>query len=61
MDIHIMETVMVCPHNIRTRSSSSNPTQIKKILRAGMRFEKGMGRGSERIAEERIIDNPQMM
>ena len=42
-------------------SSSRSPTQMKKMLRAGMKLEKGMGSGSERKAEERTIERPQNM
>ena len=46
------------PVVIKIRSSSNNPTQIRKILSAGIRLEKGIGRGSDKKAAERIIANP---
>ena len=42
-------------------SSSKRPRQIKKMLRAGMRFEKGIGRGSDKKADDRTIANPHKM
>ncbi len=54
-----MVSVIPCPIRMRTTSSSSNPTQMRKILSAGMRFERGIGNGSERKAAEITIANPQ--
>ena len=31
------------------------------MLKAGIKFEKGIGRGSDRKAEDKIIANPQMI
>ncbi len=42
-------------------SSSNNPRQIKNILKAGIKLEKGMGRGKDRKADDKIIEIPQMI
>jgi hypothetical protein len=44
---------------MRIMSSSNKPTHMRKMLRAGMRFERGIGKGRDRKAAEITIANPQ--
>ncbi len=52
---------MLLPHITRIKSSSKSPTQIKNILRAGIKFENGIGRGRDKKPAVMIIDMPQMI
>ena len=52
---------MLNPIIRRKMSSSSRPRHIKAILKAGTKFENGMGRGSDKKAEEITIASPQII
>ena len=59
--IHITVKVIPNPIKIKTRSSSKSPIQMMKILRAGIKFENGIGKGSDKKPADTTIDRPQMI
>ena len=54
------DNVIPFPQRMRIKSSSNNPTHIKKILNAGTKFENGIGSGNDRNAAEMTIEIPQI-
>ncbi len=54
-----MVAVIPYPIMIRRISSSRSPTQIENMPKAGMKLEKGIGRGRERKAASKVIARPQ--
>jgi len=51
---------VVIPSPVMTNkiSSSMSPRQIRKMLRAGIKLENGIGKGKDKNAAEIIIERP---
>ena len=52
---------IMIPIRVRRTSLSKRPMAIRKMLKAGIKFEKGMGRGSERMVAEKMTKIEQTM
>ena len=59
MPIPIRARTIPKPIVIRNKSCSKRPMQIRAMLRAGTKLDKGMGSGKHRKAAARVIPVPQ--